>query len=370
MRLPKLTLGIEEEYQIVDPESRQLAPMSEELIAQGQEILGEQIKPELMRSQVEVGSRVCQDITEAREEVVRLRGAICDLAEARGLRMVAASTHPISSWSDQVVTSGERYFKLQDDLRDVARRLLIFGMHVHVGIEEPELRIDVMNQARYFIPHLLALTTSSPFWNGRDTGLKSYRSVIFEDMPRSGIPPTFASYSEYEGFLATLIQTGCIDEPTKIWWDIRPHPKFPTLEFRMADVCTRVDDVLCVAALLQALVAKLLKLRLENRSWRHYRHHLITENKWRAVRYGLDGQLIDFGRRQQVPLRFLATELLEIVDDVVDDLGTRPEIDRIGRLLEEGSSADRQLRTWRRTESLEAVVDELIEESRPDFSAP
>ena len=364
MSLPSLTLGIEEEYQIIDPETRELAPFSEELIARGQEILQDQIKPELMRSQVEVGSKVCRNIGEARDEVVKLRGTICQLAEERGLRMAAASTHPFSRWSEQKLTAADRYEKLEEDLRDVARRLLIFGMHVHVGIEDRELRIDVMNQARYFLPHILALSTSSPFWHGRDTGLKSYRSVIFENMPRSGIPPSFSADSEYQGFIDTLIKTGCIDEPTKIWWDIRPHPKFPTLEFRIADVCTRVDEVICIAALLQALVAKLIKLRSDNRSWRPYRHHLITENKWRAVRYGLDGKLIDFGKKKEVPLRSLAVELLEVIDDVVDDLGTRKEVEYLHTILADGSSADRQIGTFRATGDFQAVVDRVVQESR------
>ena len=364
MPLPDLTLGIEEEYQIIDPETRELAPFSEELISRGAVILGDQIKPELMRSQVEVGSKVCRNVEEARAEVIRLRGTIHRLAEERGLRMAAASTHPFSRWSDQELTDADRYEKLAADLRDVARRLLIFGMHIHVGIEDVELRIDIMNQARYFVPHLLALSTSSPFWHGRDTGLKSYRSVIFENMPRSGIPPSFGAFSEYQGFIDTLIATGCIDEPTKIWWDIRPHPKFPTLEFRVADVCTRVDEVVCIAAVLQALVAKLIKLRKENRSWRIYRHHLVTENKWRAVRYGLDGKLIDFGKKREVPLRDLATELLELIDDVVDDLGTRKEVEYLHTILREGSSADRQKATYSETGDFKAVVDQLIRESR------
>ncbi len=363
MSLPNLTLGIEEEYQIVDPETRELAPASEEIIARGQEVLGEQIKPEFMRSQVEVGSKVCRDVAEARAEVVRLRGEISRLAEERGLRMVAASTHPFSKWSEQKLTDRDRYEKLESDLRDVARRLLIFGMHIHVGIEDRELRVDVMNQARYFMPHLLAVATSSPFWHGRDTGLKSYRSVVFENMPRSGTPPSFSAYSEYQGFIDTLIKTGCIDEPTKIWWDIRPHPKFPTLEFRICDVCTKVDEVICVAALLQALVAKLIKLRHDNRSWRPYRHHLIAENKWRAVRYGLDGKLIDFGKQQEFPLRDLMLETLEVVDDVVDELGTRKEVEYIHTILAEGSSADRQLATYEETGDLKAVVDRLAAES-------
>ncbi|MEM6792740.1 MAG: carboxylate-amine ligase [Acidobacteriota bacterium] len=358
-----LTLGIEEEYQIIDPETRQLASSNEALLREGVKILGEQIKPEFLQSQVEVGTRVCQDIQEARSELVRLRKTVSDLARRQGLAMAAASTHPISSWSDQEITSVDRYRQLEENLRHVVRRMLIFGMHVHVGIEDPELRIDVMNQARYFLPHILAITTSSPFFQGKDTGLKSYRTVIFENMPRSGIPPSFRAFSEYQAFVDTLIATGCIDEPTKIWWDIRPHPKFPTLEFRVSDVCTRVEECLCVAALLQALVAKLIKLRNHNQSWRSYQHHLIVENKWRATRYGLNGMLIDFGKREEVPVRHLALELLDLVDDVVDDLGSRAEVEYLRRIVREGSSADRQLETFRRTGALEDVVDQLVEES-------
>lgn len=368
MPLPALTLGIEEEYQLINPETRELSPSAPELLKKSEEILPGQVKPELMRSQIEVGSKVCADVNEVRAEVVRLRGAISDLAAAEGLKMAAASTHPFSLWSDQPVTPAERYKKLAEDLRDVAMRLLIFGTHVHVGIEDPELRIDVMNQARYFMPHILALTTSSPFWGGRDTGLKSYRSVIFGNMPRSGIPPSFTSWSDYQGFIDTLIKTRCIEEPTMIWWDIRPHPIFPTLEFRVCDICTKVEEAVCIAALLQALVAKLIQLRTNNQSYRIYRHHLLTENKWRAVRYGLEGQLIDFGRRQEVPVRFLARELLEIVDDVVDELGTRKEVEYVHTMLREGSSADRQLKTFRETGDIKAVVDQLMAETTEGLS--
>ncbi len=364
MKIPRLTLGIEEEYQIVDPKTRELASASEVLVGKGQHLLQDQVKPEFMQSQIEVGTNVCQNIGEARSEVVRLRRAIHGLCEENGLAMVAASTHPISTWSDQQVTPADRYSKLEDDLRDVARRLLIFGMHIHVGIEDPELRIDVINQATYFLPHLLALSTSSPFFGGRDTGMKSYRSVIFENMPRSGIPPKFRAWSHYEEFIDTLVKTGSIDEPTKIWWDIRPHPKFPTIEFRIFDVCTKVDEVICLAALIQALVAKLIILRESNQRWRAYHHHLISENKWRALRYGLDGKLIDFGKKQEIPTRFLALEILELVDDVVDELGTRNEVNYLHTILEQGSSADRQLRTFRETGDLKNVVDRLMMESR------
>ncbi len=363
MALPDLTLGIEEEYQIIDAATRALSPHNKDLVERGQAALGEQIKPEFMQSQVEVGTEVCGSIQEARAQVVHLRRTVRDLAYDRGLRLAAASTHPFSAWSEQLVTAGERYTKLQENLRDVARRLLIFGMHVHVGIPEKELRIDVLNQARYFMPHLLALSTSSPFWQGRDTGLKSYRSVIFENMPRSGMPPSFRSWSEYQGFIDTLVKTNCIDEPTKIWWDIRPHPKFPTLEFRISDICTKVDEVMCIAAFMQAIVAKLLMLRQNNQTWRQYRHHLVTENKWRAVRYGIEGQLIDFGKKKEIPVRFLIPELIEFVDDVLDDLGSRAEVEYANTILEGGTSADRQRETFRDAGSLEAVVDRIVAET-------
>jgi carboxylate-amine ligase len=280
------------------------------------------------------------------------------------MAIAAASTHPFSSWMDQQVTTAERYAKHQAALAEVARRMLIFGMHVHVGIDDKELLIDVMDQARYFLPHLLALSTSSPFWYGRDTGLKSYRSIVFENMPRTGPPPAFGSWAEYQAFVDTLVVTNSIDDPTFIWWDIRPHPKFPTLEFRVCDICTRVDEALCLAALIVALVAKLIDLRRMNRSWRSYRHALICENKWRAIRYGIDGKLIDFGRREEVPVRELALELLELVDDVLDPLGLRRDAEYVHTILAGGTSADRQLATWRETGDLEAVVDRVVAETR------
>ena len=363
MGLPKLTIGIEEEYQIVDPESRALRSYVQELLDGGRRVLKEQIKPEFLQSQVEVGSRICQNVQEARDEVVRLRRSVNDLAAEGGLKVMAASTHPFSSWLDQQVTVGERYTKHVEKLAELARRMLIFGMHVHIGIDDRNLMVDVMNQARYFLPHILALSTSSPLWHGRDTGLKSYRSIVFQSLPRTGPPPDFASWSEHQEFVETLLKTGCIDEPTKIWWDIRPHPKYPTLEFRVADICTRVDETVAIAALIQAIVAKLIKLRQANQSWRRYRHHLITENKWRAVRYGLDGKLIDFGRQEEIETRQLIEELLEWVDDVLDELGSREEVGYIRTIMEVGTSADRQLKVYRESGDLKSVVDHLIVET-------
>ncbi len=364
MSLPTLTLGIEEEYQIIDPESGELTSYVQELLDQGRWVLPDQIKPELMQSQIEVGTHICQNIQEARQELRRLRGSICDLADRNGLQVVAASTHPFSEWIHQEVSAGERYTKLTEDFGEVARRLLIFGMHVHIGIDDKDALIDVMNQVHYFLPHVLALTTSSPFWHGRDTGLKSYRSIVFESLPRTGIPPTFESFGEYQRSIDVMVETGCIDEPTKIWWDVRPHPKFPTLEFRISDICTTIDEAICVTALIQAIVAKLIRLREENLSWRRYPRHLVTENKWRAVRYGIDGELIDFGKHKAVPMRKLIPELLEILDDVLDELGVREEVEYVHTILEHGTSADRQLEVYRETDDLRAVIEHLVEETR------
>lgn len=359
----EFTVGIEEEYQILEPESRELTSYVQELLDEGYLILRDQIKAEFLQSQVEVGSHICHSMEEARQELVRLRRSVADLAESKGLRMAAASTHPFSSWLQQRITPAERYAKHEAAMAEVARRMLIFGMHVHVGIEDKELMIDVMDQARYFLPHLLALSTSSPFWHGRKTGLKSYRSVVFETLPRTGPPPAFRSWGEYSHYLDTLVKTHCVEDGSTIWWDLRPHHKFPTLEFRVCDICTKVDEAVCIAALIVALVHKLIQLRRNNQSWRRYRHSLITENKWRAVRFGLDGQLIDFGKQAEVPMHRLVHELLELVDDVVDDLGLRSEVEYVHTILEEGTSADRQLAVYEETGDLKAVVDRIVEET-------
>jgi carboxylate-amine ligase len=376
---PPLTLGVEEEYQIIDPETRNLHSYITELLSQDEQLPTRlNLRPELMQSQVEVGSLVCRNVKEVRQEVTRLRRSVLDMAEKNGLHIAAASTHPFAKWEEQTITEGVRYRELLDDMQRVARGLLIFGMHVHVGFgNEPgakDLLIEVMNQSRYFIPHLLALSTSSPFWHGYNTGLKSYRSVVFEMLPRTGIPHSFSSWAEYKAYEGTLEKVGSFgkqDPVAKIWWDIRPHPHFDTLEFRITDICTKVDETVCLAALFQAICAKLLKLRRSNMSWRHYRHMHITENKWRALRYGIGGEMIDFGIEESVPFHFLMEELLEIVDDVLDELGSREEVEYLRTILREGTSADRQILVYNdhggdsnRTEALKAVVDSLVAETK------
>lgn len=379
MPAPPLTLGVEEEYQIIDPETRNLHSYITELLSQDEQMpTSLNLRPELMQSQVEVGSYVCRNIKEVRQEVTRLRRSVLEMAEKNGLLIAAASTHPFAKWEEQTITEGVRYKELLDDMQRVARGLLIFGMHVHVGFgNDPgskDLMIEIMNQTRYFVPHLLALSTSSPFWHGYNTGLKSYRSVVFEMLPRTGIPHSFTSWAEYKAFERTLEKVGSFgkqDPVAKIWWDIRPHPVFDTLEFRITDICTKVNETVCVAALYQAICAKLLKLRRNNMSWRRYRHMHITENKWRALRYGTGGEMIDFGIEESIPFHFLMEELLEFLDDVLDELGSREEVEYLRTILREGTSADRQIRVYNehggdgnRKEALMAVVDSLVSETR------
>jgi carboxylate-amine ligase len=358
------TIGIEEEYQIIDPQSGELRSYVTQILEEGRLILQEQLKPEMMQSVVEVGTHVCRTADEARKEIVRLRGAIAGLAAKQGLTIAAAGTHPFSSWQTQEVYPHERYYGVLEEMQDAARQLLIFGMHVHVSMPDLETGMQIQNVARYFLPHLLTLSTSSPFWEGRNTGFKSYRSIIFSNFPRTGIPGQFVSYAEFQSYVDLLVKTGCIDNGKKIWWDIRPHPSFHTIEVRICDICTRVDEAICIAALIQAIFAKLYWLFEKNLSFRMYNRSLINENKWRAVRYGLDGSLIDFGKQQAVPARQLLPELVEFVDEVVDDLGSRSAVEYAYKIIAEGTSADRQLAAYHASDGdLKAVVEQICHET-------
>ena len=362
MKAPSLTLGIEEEYQVVDPETGELRSYITQILKDGR-ITVEDVKPELHQSVLEVGSSICHTPSEIREEVVRLRTAVIGLAAREDLKILAAGTHPFSSWMEQEITPLERYMGVAENLQELAKRNLIFGMHVHVGIEDQEFLIDAMKVARYFLPHILALSTSSPFWMGRNTGLKSYRSVAFRNFPRTGIPPAFDTYANYDHILHTLVNANCIPDASKIWWDIRPHSTFPTLEFRICDCVTKLNDAMAIAALIQALVAKLIQFRQSNQTWRKYRRSLIVENKWRACKNGIEGSLIDFGKEKEIPFRTLMEEMLILIDDVVDPLGSRQEIEHIRTILNNGTSADRQITCYEKTGSFTAVLDQLCEET-------
>ena len=356
----QFTLGIEEEFQIVDPLTRELRSHVSEILEEGRILLGEQVKPEMIQSMIEVGTGICKDIEHARTDITKLRGMLATIVRKKGLEIVAAGTHPFSHWQDQKIFENARYELIVEENQMIARSLLTFGLHVHVGVKDPERAIHIMNAIRYTLPHMLALSTSSPFWLGVHTGLRSYRSEVFTRFPRTGIPDHFDSYSSFQRYVELLIKTGCIDNAKKIYWDVRPHPFFPTLEFRICDIPTRVDDTIAIAALFQALVAKVNKLLDQNLTFRLHHKMLIEENKWRAVRYGLDGKMIDFGKEKEVPVRELIRELLEFVDDVTDDLRSRKEIKHIHTILERGTSADEQLRVWRETGDVKAVVDRLI----------
>jgi glutamate---cysteine ligase / carboxylate-amine ligase len=365
----RFTIGVEEEFQIIDPTTWELRSHVSELIAAGTPSLGEQIKQEMHQSIVEVGTRVCADVAELRHELLRVRSELSGAADGVGLAVAAAGSHPFAQWVDQLITPGERYETIVHELQQLARSLLIFGLHVHVAMPDRQTTIDIMNAARYFLPHLLALSTSSPFWAGRDTGLKSYRTAVFRRFPRTGVPDHFGSWGEYDNYVNLLVDLHCIDNGKKIWWDLRPHPSFGTLEFRVCDVPTRAEETIAIAALVQAIVFKLHSLYTKNMGFRLYRRTLIEENKWRAARWGLDGKLIDFGKRAEVPMRDLTEELLGFVDDVVDELGSRREVEYVRTILEDGTSADRQLRVYKETGDLRAVVQHVVRETRAGIAA-
>src|SRR3954447_23808252 len=362
------TLGIEEEFAIVDLETRELRSHIQEILEYGKVILKEQIKPEMHQSVVELGTEICQSIVDARAHVIELRSRLAELAGRSGLKIASVGTHPFSHWRDQLITQGERYREIVKDMQQLARANLIFGLHVHVGIPNRETAIHVMNQARYFLPHIYALSVNSPFWVGQNTGLKGYRLKVFERFPRTGIPDSFESLSEYEDYCKLLVKTGCIDNAKKIWWDIRLHPFFDTLEVRVCDAQSRVDDTLAIAALIQAIISKLYKLLRQNTTFRVYRRRLLDENRWRATRYGIDGKLIDFGREREVATKDLIAELLEFVSDEAEQLGSQREMQHIERICREGTGADRQLAVFQQTNDMKAVVDQIVAETYEGLS--
>ena len=362
------TLGIEEEFAIIDPETRELRSHIQEILEGGKVVLKEQIKPEMHQSVVELGTEVCDSIEHARTHVIELRSKLAELSDKAGLKIASVGTHPFSHWRDQLITEGERYREIVKDMQQLARANLIFGLHVHVGIPDRDVAIHVMNQARYFLPHIYALSVNSPFWVGQDTGLKGYRLKVFERFPRTGIPDAFESLSEYEDYCKLLVKTGCVDNAKKIWWDIRLHPFFDTLEVRVCDAQSRVDDTLAIAALIQAMIAKLHKLLRQNITFRVYRRRLLDENRWRASRYGIDGKLIDFGKETEVETRSLLNELLEFVSAEANEFGTQKEMAHIERIMREGTGADRQLVIWKETHDMKAVVDHIVAETYQGLS--
>ena len=356
------TLGVEEEYMVIDPQTRELKSHEQKIVHEGQKLLKDKVKAEMHQAVVEVGTDICANIDEAYNDVASLRGNIAQIAGDLGLWMGASGTHPFSHWDSQLITDHVRYQQIVEELQEAARSNLIFGLHVHVGMENNDMAMHIANSARYFLPHVYALSTNSPFWEGRVTGYKSFRTKVFDKFPRTGIPDYFESYEAYQRYVALLIKTNCIDNAKKIWWDLRVHPFFNTVEFRICDVPMTIGETICITALFQAICAKLYKLRLKNMNFIMYQRALINENKWRAGRYGLDGTLIDFGKESEVNTRLLIYELLDFVDDVVDHLGSRHIINNIVKMLENGTGADRQLAVFEKNKDMVEVVDYIHEQ--------
>ena len=351
------TIGVEEEYFVIDPQTRELTSHDQKIVHEGHKIIKDKVKAEMHQAVVEVGTDICKDIEEAYKDVATLRGTIAQIAGDLGFAMGASGTHPFSHWNNQLITDHVRYHQIVNELQEAARSNLIFGLHVHVGMEDRNIALHIANSARYFLPHIFALSTNSPFWEGRITGYKSFRTKVFDKFPRTGIPDYFESIEAYDNYVNLLIKTNCIDNAKKIWWDLRVHPFFNTVEFRICDVPMTVTETITIAALFQALCAKLYKLRLQNLNFIIYQRALVNENKWRAGRYGIDGSLIDFGKETEVNTRLLIYELLDFVDDVVDELGSRYMINNVHKILENGTGADRQIKVFEETNSLVAVVD-------------
>ncbi|MGH8915695.1 MAG: carboxylate-amine ligase [Acidimicrobiia bacterium] len=372
MDRPAFTVGIEEEYLVVDRQTRDLIKgPPEEMWESLREVLGPQVAPEFLKAQIEVGTKVCAKLSDAREDLATLRRDLSTVVSRYGAAIIASSTHPFANWMEQETTEQPRYQRIAADYQQVARQMVICGMHVHVGIEDEHLRIDLMNQIRYMLPHLLALSTSSPFWAGTETGLLAYRPIIFKNMPRTGLPEEFLSWGEYERMVGILVEAGIIEDATKLWWDIRPSARYPTLEMRVSDVCTRLDDAMTVAAFYLCLLGYLFRLRRRNQRWRVYSPFLISENMWRAQRYGVEGALIDFGRGELVPFADLVEEVIEMLAQDAVEFDVVDQLRHMRTIARGGTSAHRQLATYRSAledgaddrEALRAVVDHLIDDT-------
>ncbi len=374
--LPALTLGMEEEYLLIDPETRDLVPEpSPDFMKECKDRLGDRVTPEFLKCQIEIGTPVCADISEARHHLTALRSSIINTAEKHGMKLMAASTHPFAQWGRQKHTAAPRYDLLDADMGGAVRRMLICGMHVHAGVEDKELRIDLLNQARYFLPHLLALSTSSPFWGGHDMQMRCSRLGIFDSMPRTGIPDRYESWSEYERMIERLVNAGVMEDSTKLWWDMRPSARFPTLEMRITDVCTRIEDALCIAALYQSVLRMLARIKQKNMRWRIYPRIMLEENRWRAQRYGCTKSMIDLGRGECLPFGSLIEEILEIIEEDAVALGCLREVQHARTILKRGTSACRQVDVFAKAtadgadeaEAFIKVVDLLVEETAADL---
>jgi glutamate---cysteine ligase / carboxylate-amine ligase len=356
------TLGVEEEYMVLDPKSFELKSHEQKIVQEGQKIIKDKVKAEMHQAVVEVGTDICANADDAFEDVAALRKTIAGIAKELGHAMGASGTHPFSHWESQLITDHVRYNEIVNELQEAARSNLIFGLHVHVGMENREMANHIANSTRYFLPHIFALSTNSPFWEGRKTGYKSFRTKVFDKFPRTGIPDSFESIEAYDNFVKLLIKTNCIDNAKKIWWDLRVHPFFNTVEFRVCDIPMTVNETIAIAALFQAICARIYMLRSKNMNFIQYSRALVNENKWRASRYGIDGHLIDFGKEEEVNTRALIYELLDFIDPVLDELGCRHRVAYVHKILDTGTGADRQLAVFEKTKNLKEVVKYINEQ--------
>ncbi len=373
---PALTIGIEEEYLLVDPETFDLVvEPPDDFLSECKESLGQHVTPEFLKCQIEIGTPVCNGPRDARPHLISYRRTLKKIAEAHNMRLMAASTHPFAQWDRQHHTAAKRYDDLANDMQGAIRRMLICGMHVHIGIEDPDMRIDLMNQASYFLPHLLALSTSSPYWGGHEMGMKSCRLTVFDGMPRTGLPDQYESWSEYERVVGNLISAGILEDASKMWWDLRPSARFPTLEMRITDVCTKVEDALCIAAFYQCIMRMLVRLKRNNQRWRVYPRVLVRENRWMAQRSGISGSLIDLGRQECVPFASLMEEMLELLMDDAAALNCEKELLHVRTILDRGTSACRQQKVFKEAkanglenlEAFRAVARHLVQETADDL---
>ena len=360
LNLQQFTIGVEEEYMVVDPATRELTSHKQKIVEAAQWDLTDRVKAEMHQAVVEVETSVCTSIGELEKDIRSLRTSIRQIAGDHGFAIGASGTHPFSKWESQLITESPRYFQIITEMQDAARSNLIFGLHVHVGMESREMAIHIANSVRYFLPHIFALSTNSPFWEGRSTGFKSFRSKVFDKFPRTGIPDFFESIEEYDNYVRLLVKTNCIDNAKKIWWDLRVHPFYNTVEFRICDIPLTVDETIAIATLFQGVCAKLYKLRMQNMNYIIYKRSLVNENKWRASRYGIDGLMIDFGKEMEVNTRALILELVDFIDDVVDDLGSRHGLELVKKILDRGTGADRQLEVYNQRNNLADVVDYVV----------
>ena len=364
----EFTIGVEEEYQIIDPQTRELCDRSEQIIGyvrNNLELEKEVIQPEMYRSQVEIATVVCQSLSQARQELTHCRQAVIDAADASGKAIAAAGTHPFSDWREQEITPKTRYQNLESEYKQLIRELIIFGNHVHIGLSDRAIALQVINRVRIWLPILLALSANSPFWLGQTTGYASYRTEMWSRLPMTGQPPIFSDEKEYQTVVEDLISVGVIRDATNIYWDIRLSEKFPTIEFRVTDICMTVEEAITITGLVRALVWTGYQEVVNDLSLNPVRSEILKAAQWNAARYGLTGNLIDVVDKSQVPAKDLVIQFLGCLRPALEKFGDWETISAsVHKILERGNGAQRQLEVYEKNSSFEEVVDYIVEQTK------